>query len=117
MLTAAEGDLAHGLALLRQALAGFRETDDTPGRVAATLTIASLHAAAGDYEVARRMLPDALAEGRNIPGNHRGTAWGFVMLSDVHRNLGQPDEAARAMAEARSLFQALGSGKVAAKRG
>jgi hypothetical protein len=63
------------------------------------------------------MLPDALSEARNIPGNHRGTAWGFVMLSDVHRNLGQPDEAARAMAEARSLFQALGSGKVAAKRG
>ena len=117
MLTAAEGDLAHGLALLRQALAGFRETDDKPGRVAATLTIASLHAAAGDYEVARRMLPDALSEARNIPGNHRGTAWGFVMLSDVHRNLGHPDEAAPAMAEARTLFQALGSGKVAAKRG
>ena len=117
MLTAAEGDLAHGLALLRQALAGFRETDDVPGRVATTLTIASLHAAAGDYEAARRMLPDALAESLQIPGNHRGTAWGFVMLSDVHRNLGDPDEAVPAMAEARILFQALGSGMVAAKRG
>ena len=31
------------------------------------------------------------------------------MLSDVcSRNLGQPDEAVRAMAEARTLFQALG---------
>ena len=39
------------------------------------------------------------------------------MLSDVHRNLGHPDEAGPAMAEARTLFQALGSGKVAAKRG
>jgi tetratricopeptide (TPR) repeat protein len=117
MLTAAEGDLAQGLALLRQALAGFRETEDAPGRVAATLTIASLHAAARDYEAARRMLPEALSESRHIPGNHRATAWGFVMLGDVYRDLGQPDQAAPAMAEARKLFRALGSGKVAVKRG
>ena len=47
---------------------------------------------------ARRLLPDALAESRHIPGNHRATAWGYVMLSDVHHALGQPDEAARALA-------------------
>jgi hypothetical protein len=81
------------------------------------LTIASLHGAAGDDEAARRMLPDALSESRHIPGNHRASAWGFVMLGGVHRNLGQPDRAAPAMAEARMLFQALSSGKVAAKRG
>jgi hypothetical protein len=39
------------------------------------------------------------------------------MLGDVYRDLGQPDEAAPAMAEARKLFRALGSGKVAVKRG
>jgi hypothetical protein len=64
------------------------------------LTIASLHGAAGDDEAARRMLPDALSESRHIPGNHRASAWGFVMLGGVHRNLGQPDRAAPAIADA-----------------
>ena len=100
MLTAAEGDLARGLALLRQALAGFRETDDVPGRVAATLTIASLHAAAGDYEAARRMLPDALSEVAAHPWQPPRNRVG---IRDAQRRAPQsrpPDEAVRAMAEA-----------------
>ena len=47
---------------------------------------------------ARRLLPDALAESRHIPGNHRATAWGYVMLSDVSPRSASPTEAARALA-------------------
>jgi hypothetical protein len=120
VLTAAEGDLARGLTLLHQALAGFRETKDAPGRVAASLTIASVHAAAGDYDAAQRLLYHVLPESRHIPGNHRGTAWGYAMLGDVLQRLGQRDEAGRVVAQAGDQFLALGAidgtGKVAAKR-
>jgi len=109
VLTAAEGDLERGVALLEQALAGFRETEDVPGRVGSTLTTASVYANAGDYDAARRLLPDALLESRHIPGNHRATAWGHVMLSEVFSRLGQPDEAVRALARAGDQFRALGA--------
>ena len=46
---------------------------------------------------------------RQIPGNHRATAWGYAMLSDLHHRLGEPDLAARALAQARDLFRALGA--------
>jgi predicted ATPase/DNA-binding SARP family transcriptional activator len=120
VLTAAEGDLASGLALLEQALAGFRETEDAPGRVGASLTVASVHAHAGDFAAARRLLPGALRESEHIPGNHRATPWGYTMLADVLRRLGEPEGAAQALARAREQFRDLGaldgSGKVAAKR-
>jgi predicted ATPase/DNA-binding SARP family transcriptional activator len=120
VLTAAEGDLARGLTLLHQALAGFRETKDAPGRVGVSLSIASVHAAAGDYDAAQRLLSHALAESPHIPGNHRATAWGYAMLGDVLQRLGQRDEAGRALAQARHQFLALGAidgtSKVAAKR-
>jgi tetratricopeptide (TPR) repeat protein len=120
VLTAAEGDLAQGLALLQQALAGFRETEDAPGRLATSLTMASVHAEAGDYETAQRLLYQALPESQHIPGNHRATAWGYAMLGDVLQQLDRRDEAVRALAQARDHFRALGAidgaGKVAAKR-
>ena len=50
VLTASEGDVARGIALLQQGLAGFRETEDVPGRVGASLTMASVYAAAGDFD-------------------------------------------------------------------
>ena len=109
VLTAAEGDLERAVALLEQALAGFRETEDVPGRVGFTLTTASVYANAGDYDAAGRLLPDALLESRHIPGNHRATAWGHVLLSEVFSRLGQPDEAGRALARAGDQFRALGA--------
>ena len=109
VLTAAEGDVERGVALLEQALAGFRETEDVPGRVGFTLTTASVYANAGDYDAARRLLPNALLESRHIPGNHRATAWGHVLLSEVFSRLGQPDEAVRALARAGDQFRALGA--------
>jgi tetratricopeptide (TPR) repeat protein len=109
VLAAAEGDLERGLALLQQALAGFRETEDVPGRVGAILTTASLYANAGDYDAARRLLPDALLESRQIPGNHRATAWGYVVLSEVFSRLGEPDEAVRALTRAGDHFRPLGA--------
>jgi predicted ATPase/DNA-binding SARP family transcriptional activator len=120
VLTAAEGDLRSGLALLEQALAGFRETEDAPGRVGVSLTVASVHAHAGDFAAARRLLPGALRESEHIPGNHRATPWGYTMLADVLRRLDESDAAALALARAREQFRALGAldgtGKVAAKR-
>ena len=120
VLTAAEGDLAEGLTLLQQALAGFRETKDAPGRVGASLTMASVHAEAGDCETAQRLLYQALPESAHIPGNHRATAWGYTMLGDVLQHLDRRGEAVRALAQARDHFRALGAidgaGKVAAKR-
>ena len=89
VLTAAEGDAARGLVLLHDALAGFRDTEDAPGRVGATLTIASVHAEAGDDDSARRLLVDVLEESTQIPGNHRATAWGYAMLSDLHHRRGR----------------------------
>ena len=109
VLIAADGDPAHGIALLQQALAGFRETEDAPGRVAASLTMASVHAEAGDYDAAQRLLPDALVESGQIPGNHRATAWAYAMLSDVYRRRDQLGEAAEALGQARDLFRALGA--------
>jgi predicted ATPase/DNA-binding SARP family transcriptional activator len=124
VLTAAEGDPARGLEMLEQALVGFRETEDAPGRVGTSLTIASVYADAGDYDRARRLFGDVLEESRHIPGSHRATAWGYSVLSDVHHCLGESEEAARALSQARDLFRALGAvdgtvvrdGKVAAKR-
>ena len=115
VLTAAEGDLARGLALLQQALAGFRETEDAPGRVAASLTMASVHAEAGDFDAAQRLLHHALPESPHIPGNHRATAWGYAMLGDVLQRLGQRDEAGRALAQARDQFRASARSTAAAK--
>jgi predicted ATPase/DNA-binding SARP family transcriptional activator len=109
VLTAAEGDSAGGLVLLHDALAGFRDTEDAPGRVGATLVMASVHAESGDDDSARRLLVEVLEESTQIPGNHRATAWGYVMLSDLHHRLGEPDLAARALARAGDLFQALGA--------
>jgi predicted ATPase len=109
VLTAAEGDSARGLLLLHDALAGFRDTEDAPGRVGASLSIASVHAEAGDDDTARRLLVDVLEESKQIPGNHRATAWGFAMLSDLHHRVGEPDLAARALDQARDLFQAIGA--------
>jgi tetratricopeptide (TPR) repeat protein len=120
VLTAAEGDLRSGLALLEQALAGFGETEDAPGLVGVSLTVASVHAHAGDFAAARRLLAGVLRESEHIPGNHRATPWGYTMLADVLRRLGEPDAAALALARAREQFRALGAldgaGKVAAKR-
>jgi tetratricopeptide (TPR) repeat protein len=109
VLTAAEGDSARGLLLLQDALAGFRDTEDAPGRVGAILSIASVHAEAGEDDTARRLLVDVLEESKQIPGNHRATAWGFAMLSDLHDRVGEPDPAARALDQARDLFQAIGA--------
>jgi tetratricopeptide (TPR) repeat protein len=109
VLIAAEGDPAHGIALLQRALAGFRETEDAPGQVAAGLTMASVHADAGDYEAAQRLLSDALVESGQIPGNHRATAWGYAVLSDVYRRRGPVGEAADALGQARDRFRALGA--------
>ena len=67
VLTAAEGDPARGLVLLHDALAGFRDTEDAPGRVGASLTIASVHAEAGDDDSARRLLVDVLEESTADP--------------------------------------------------
>ena len=109
VLIAADGDPAQGVALLQQALAGFRETEDAPGRVAASLTMASVYAEAGDHGAAQRLLPDALVESAHIPGNHRATAWGYAMLSDIQRRRGEPNAAARALGQARDRFRALGA--------
>jgi predicted ATPase len=119
VLTAAEGDTGRGLVLLHDALAGFRDTVDAPGRVGATLAIASVHAEAGDGDSARRLLLDVLEESTQIPGNHRATAWGYAMLSDLHQRLSEPDLAARALARAGDLFLALGAvdGPVGSPRG
>jgi hypothetical protein len=48
-------------------------------------------------DTARRLLGDVLERWQHVPGNHRATAWGYAMLSDVRSQFGQPDEAARAM--------------------
>ena len=119
VLTAAEGDSAGGLALLHDALAGFRDTEDAPGRVGAVFAIASVHAEAGDDDRARGLLVDVLEESTQIPGNHRATAWGFAMLSDLHHRVAEPDLAARALARASDLFRALGAidGPVGSRRG
>jgi tetratricopeptide (TPR) repeat protein len=119
VLTAAEGDTARGLVLLHDALAGFRDTEDAPGRVGATLAIASVHAEAADDDSARRLLVGVLEESTQIPGNHRATAWGYAMLSDLHHRVGEPDLAARALARAGELFRALGAidGPVGSPRG
>jgi predicted ATPase/DNA-binding SARP family transcriptional activator len=109
VLTAAEGDSARGLVLLHDALAGFRDTEDAPGRVGASLAIASVRAEAGDDDSAQRLLVDVLEESTQIPGNHRATAWGYAMLSDLHHRTGDPDLAARALGRARDLFRALGA--------
>ena len=68
------------------------------------------------------MLGDVLEESRQVPGNHRASTWGYAMLSDVHGQLGQPGEAARAVRQTGDQVQvsavdgtAVGNGKVAAK--
>jgi tetratricopeptide (TPR) repeat protein len=109
VLAAAAGDAARGLALLGPALDGFRETQDAPGRAGTTITRASVHAHRGDYEAARGLLVGTLPEFSHIPGNHRATAWTWTMLSDVHRRLGEFDDAAHASDHAAALFKALGS--------
>lgn len=109
VLAAAQGDLAQGLALLGQALDGFRETEDAPGRVALSITMAGVHAAHGDDAAARRLLTGVLPESRHIPGNHRATAWGYLMLGDVEQGLGHGEAAAHARSQAEELFHALGA--------
>jgi predicted ATPase/DNA-binding SARP family transcriptional activator len=109
VLAAAEGDPVRGLALLGQALDGFRETEDAPGRLAARLAMASVHLEGGDDAAARGLLAGTLPESRRTPGNHRATAWGYVMLADVERRLGRVNEAQQAMDQAGMLFRALGS--------
>jgi hypothetical protein len=44
-----------------------------------------------------RLLGDVVEERRHVPGNHRATAGGYAMLSEVGSWFGQPDEAARAL--------------------
>jgi len=109
VLTASAGSVERGIVLLQRGLAGFRETEDAPGRVGSTLTMASVYADAGAFDEAHRLLSEALLESRRIPGNHRATAWGYAMFSDVCRRLGQPDEAGRALDDARERFEALGA--------
>ena len=102
-------------------LAGSGETENAPGRVGASLAIASRQAGADDCETARRLLGDVLEESRQVPGNHRATTWGYA-ISDVYSQLGQPDEPAWALRQTRDQVQvsavegtAVGNGKVAAK--
>jgi tetratricopeptide (TPR) repeat protein len=109
VLAAAEGDAAGGIALLARGLAGFRETEDMAGGAGASLTMASVHADAGAFAEAYRLLSQALRESRHIPGNHRATAWGYAMFSGVCRELGRAEEARRALDEARGQFEALGA--------
>ena len=109
VLAASEGDVARGIGLLQQGLAGFRETEDVPGRVGATLTMASVYADAGDLTAAHRLLPQVLGDSRHIPGNHRPTAWGYAMLAALCRRLGRLDEAGAALDEARERFETLGA--------
>ena len=101
--------MERAIGLLEQGLAGFRQTEDAPGLVGTSLTMASVYADAGGYEHALGLLPDALRESEHIPGNHRATGWGYALLSDVHDRLGRPDDANHALRRAGELFAALGS--------
>ena len=94
-----------------QALAGFRETEDAPGRVAPASPSRACTPTAGDDDDARSdCCTTSCQESRHIPGNHRATAWGYAMLSDVLQRLGQRDEAARARGARRGdQFLALGA--------
>ncbi len=109
VLTASEGDVDRGIGLLQEALAGFSETEDVPALVAVRLTMASVHAAAGDDDEAGRLLPDTLRDSRHIPGNHRATAWGYAMLGAVQRRRGRSDQASQALQQAEDLFGRLGA--------
>jgi tetratricopeptide (TPR) repeat protein len=105
VLTASEGGIDAGAALLEQALAGFDETQDAAGRVGTVLTMTS--AGVEIDGAAAQRLAEALDESSRIPGNHRVTAWGYAMLSDAHRRLGHLEEAGRALQRAGDLFDAL----------
>jgi hypothetical protein len=73
------------------------------------LTMASVQADAGNDGAAAHRLTEALDESYRIPGNHRPTAWGYVMLSDAHHRLGHPEQAGRALQRASDLFDGLGA--------
>jgi tetratricopeptide (TPR) repeat protein len=109
VLTAAEGNVDRGIGLLQEALSGFRDTEDVPALVAVRFTMASVYATAGAADQACRLLPEALRESRRIPGNHRGTAWGFAVLADVYRRLGRSNEAIQALRDAQEQFGHLGA--------
>ena len=111
VLTAAEGDLERGVALLG-AGAGRLSRDGGRARTG------RLHADHGKRATRmratttrrRRLLPDALLESRHIPGNHRATAWGYVMLSDVHSAASvRPTRPSARWLEAGDQFRALGA--------
>ena len=108
VVTAAEGDVSGGLSLVRQALAIAREIQDGAAALGLTLTLATLHADAGQDEEAAQHLLAVLPRSPHIPGNSRATAWVHVQLGSVLTRLGRMEEANAAYDEAAVLFADLG---------
>ena len=55
-----------------------------------TLSLASVHTDAGDYEHSGAHPVATLPEDRRMPGNHRATGWGWLQLGDIHAGCERP---------------------------
>jgi hypothetical protein len=95
----------------------MERSGDTAGFTVATINLGVAEVLSGDLSAALDFLDRSLAR-HPIPGGHRSLGWLHLLRAHALSRLGEPNRAAIAIADARTIFAVLGEerGLAAAQR-
>jgi predicted ATPase/DNA-binding NarL/FixJ family response regulator len=102
------GDYAQAEALFEEAVALHRIAGSKPALVYSLINLASAAERQGDAERAIEMVKESLSLAHEL-GNSEGIAFGLEAIASLAATLGRPDVAARLVAGADALREAIGA--------
>jgi predicted ATPase/DNA-binding SARP family transcriptional activator len=117
LIAAAAGNADRARSFGQESLAMMERSEDTAGFTVAAVNLGVTELLSGDMSASLGWLDRSLAQ-HPIPGGHRSLGWLHLLRAHDLSNLGAPEDAAAAIADARAIFAALGeaSGLVATQR-
>ena len=107
LATAAEGDQTGAQRHLWRALELFERIEDGFGTAGTALNLGVVALRADELDTARPWL-EQVGELRDAPGGRRPLGWAAVMLAEIAHRREETETAAEHLAEARTMFSAIG---------